>query len=107
MQMYAQFHVFTSSHLTSLCYVTKLNRNVMMVLFFIPLTALALFETTLDTTTNRFMKNWFGATEDGEEDDPENQDPDVDEEGMVLSKVPFAELVKAFPNTQVVSFSQW
>ena len=41
------------------------------------------------------------------EDSPAIRDPEVDEgdvdEGYVISKVPFSELIKAFPDTQQVS----
>ncbi|CAE6522667.1 unnamed protein product [Rhizoctonia solani] len=78
----------------------KLNRTVMFVMFFIPLTMVALFEAHLDTRRNVFMRHMFSATQDGEDEDPENRDPQVtDEGGLEISKKSFDELVKAFPNS--------
>ena len=75
-----------------------------MILFFLPLMVIAFWEVTLDTNTNRFMKNWFSASDEGEEDDPQNQDPEVREpDGRMICKVPFKELVKNFPDATVVS----
>jgi len=80
----------------------KLNRVIMLTLFTLPLVFIAFWETNLDTHNNKYMRNWFGATEEGEEDLPENQDPKVgDDDGLMISKVPFAELLKVFPNAHV------
>ncbi|CEL63684.1 Calcium channel YVC1 OS=Saccharomyces cerevisiae (strain ATCC 204508 / S288c) GN=YVC1 PE=1 SV=2 [Rhizoctonia solani AG-1 IB] len=78
----------------------KLNRRVMFVIFFIPLILVALFEAHLDTRRNIFMRHMFSATQDGEDEDPNNRDPQVsDESGLVISKKSFDEIVKAFPNS--------
>ncbi|CAE6433246.1 unnamed protein product [Rhizoctonia solani] len=78
----------------------KLNRRVMFVMFFIPLTFIALFEAYLDTSRNAYMRHMFSATQDGEDEDPNNRDPQVTEEdGLVISKKSFDEIVKAFPNS--------
>lgn len=54
------------------------------------------------------MENWFRGNDEGSEDSPENRDPIVDDptcEGLEISKVPFSELIKVFPNTaQVILF---
>ena len=83
----------------------QLNRRVMMTLFFIPLVVVAFFESNLDTRKNMFMKVWFSAADEGEEDDPNNQDPEVHEEDadLKICKVKFADLVARFPDTTVVS----
>jgi hypothetical protein len=82
----------------------QLNRRVMMVLFFIPLALIALFEVHLDVRRNTFMRQMFTAAQDGEEEDPENRDPEVDhEDGLRISKKSFDEIVKAFPNSFLVS----
>jgi len=77
----------------------------MTIIFFIPLIIIALFESHLDVTTNRYMKNYFNAVDDGEEDDPNIQNPTVEgeEENLQISKVPFAKLIAAFPDTNRVS----
>jgi len=72
----------------------------MSVVFFIPLVLVTLWESQLDAKKNAFMKNLFDGVEEGEGDDPANQDPSTDHEnGLQISKTPFEELVKAFPNT--------
>ncbi|KAG8719451.1 hypothetical protein FRC09_011122 [Ceratobasidium sp. 395] len=78
----------------------QLNRRVMLVVFFVPLVLISLFESHLDTKRNIFMRHMFTATQDGEEDDPENKDPVVEnEDGMKISKKSFDEIIKAFPNS--------
>ncbi|KAG8746431.1 hypothetical protein FRC10_005142 [Ceratobasidium sp. 414] len=64
----------------------------------------SLFETHLDVRRNVFMRQMFTAAQDGEEEDPENRDPQVEnEDGMRISKKPFDEIVKAFPNSLLSS----
>jgi len=80
-----------------------LNRYVMGTIFFIPLSVIALYESTFDSNKNAWMKNWLRGDNEGEADSLENRDPEVDDpkcDGMVISKVPFEELIKVFPNTQ-------
>jgi len=79
----------------------KLNRFSMTILFFIPMMVIALYEST------PWKKNWLDDFIDGTpldaDDSPAARDPDVDGEdarnGIVISTVPFSELVKVFPNT--------
>jgi len=75
----------------------------MRTLFFIPLTLIVLYETYLDPRTNKYTKAWFEANEEGDEDDPECQNPTMppDEQEGEISKVPFDKLVKEFPNTAI------
>ena len=81
----------------------KYNRRVMLIMFFIPLLVIAFWETTLDMNANRFMKVWFSATDEGEEDDPAIQNPEVDEpDGRKICTVPFEDLVKEFPDAAAV-----
>jgi len=79
----------------------KYNCVVMSALFFIPLLCIALLESqTSDTKTGKLMRDFFGRVDEGEEDDPGNQDPSADNEnGLEISKTPFEDLVKKFPNT--------
>jgi hypothetical protein len=55
------------------------------------------------------MENWFRGNDEGSADSLENRDPIVDDptcEGLEISRVPFSELIKVFPNTaQVILFS--
>jgi len=75
----------------------------MRTLFFVPLIIIALYETYLDPRANKFTKAWFEASEEGYEDDPEYQNPTMpqNEQEGEISKVPFAKLIKAFPNTAI------
>lgn len=77
----------------------------MTVLFFIPMMAIALYE------SKSWKKNWLDDFIDAApldaDDSPAACDPDVDGEdarnGIAISTVPFSELVKVFPNTHEVS----
>jgi hypothetical protein len=80
----------------------------MIMIFFIPLTLIALFESQLDTKKNKFFRSLFSAADEGEEDDPTRQDPQIDEDdedGKRIVKVRFHELVKGFPDTTQVRFA--
>jgi len=79
----------------------RYNRVVMSILFAVPLAVIALLESQLDVRTSRFMKSVFEENiDEGEEDDPNNQNPPTDHEnGMQISKVPFDELIRPFPNS--------
>ncbi|ETW84143.1 receptor-activated Ca2+ cation channel [Heterobasidion irregulare TC 32-1] len=80
-----------------------LNRYVMSVLFFIPLSIIALYESTRGNAKFKWMNDFMNGSFE-EEDSPAIRDPEVDEgdvdEGYAISKVPFSELIKAFPDTQ-------
>ncbi|EMD40953.1 hypothetical protein CERSUDRAFT_111528 [Gelatoporia subvermispora B] len=82
---------------------TKINRSVMLVLFFFPLCIIALYEADLDPSKNKWVKDWLSHPDEGLEDNPQFQNPEVAPEdadrGLVISKVPFDELVKQFPDT--------
>ena len=83
----------------------------MGTIFFIPLTLIALYESRFDRTKeNAWLKNWFHGDDESSDDSPANRNPVVDDpqcEGLQISKVPFEELIKVFPNTQMVSSSGW
>lgn len=78
----------------------------MGTVFFIPLALVALFEAELDPSKNKWVKDWLSHPDEGSEDTPENQDPEVDgedaERGLKISKVPFKELITVFPDTTQV-----
>ncbi|KAG9100296.1 hypothetical protein FRC07_010425 [Ceratobasidium sp. 392] len=78
----------------------ELNRSVMLVVFCVPLVLISFFESNLDVRRNVFMRQMFTAAQDGEEEDPENRDPEVEnEDGMRISKKSFDEIIKVFPNS--------
>lgn len=77
----------------------------MGTLFFIPLTFIATYEALFDREKNAWMNSWFRGNDEGADDTPENRNPAVDDpacEGKQISKVPFEELVKVFPNSTQV-----
>lgn len=80
----------------------------MITIFFIPLSFIALYEATLDTHKHTWMNKWLRGDDEGGEDYPKIRDPEVadnEADGLKISKVPFEELIKVFPNTQQVSVS--
>lgn len=84
---------------------SQLNRSVMSVLFFIPMTMIALHESF--SPKQRWLNEFINGAPLEDEDSPLARDPDVGgedaESGLVISRVPFAELVKDFPNIHEVS----
>jgi hypothetical protein len=85
----------------------QLNRYVMSAIFFIPLYCIALYEVTLQSPKNNWLKNWFlnrdQADSSTDSEGAACQNPEVDgednENGLKISRIQFAELVKVFPNT--------
>ena len=84
----------------------KINSIVMSVIFFFPLAFIAFFEAELDPSKNKWVKDLLSHPDEGSEDSPADQDPQVDGEdadrGLVISKVPFKELISVFPDTTQV-----
>jgi len=76
----------------------KLNRGLMSMLFFIPLTVIALFESQVAHPRSRRIQLYLEGPQIDTDDDPKEEDPDCDgdDEGEI-STVKFADLVKAFP----------
>ncbi len=79
----------------------------MTVLFFIPMMLIALHEST--PSKKNWLDDFINGTPLDEDDSPDARDPEVDGEdarnGIVISRVPFSELVKVFPNTHEVSLN--
>ncbi|KAF9448982.1 hypothetical protein P691DRAFT_759447 [Macrolepiota fuliginosa MF-IS2] len=93
--------LFPYFHLSEKNYA-KLNRYVMSFIFFIPLTLIALYETTFDPAKHTWVDNWWRGDDEGGEDSPQNRDPAVDDagcRGMDICRVQFEGLIKEFPNT--------
>ncbi|KZT05660.1 calcium activated cation channel [Laetiporus sulphureus 93-53] len=80
----------------------KINRYVMLVIFFVPLSIVALYEAELEPSKNRWIKDWLAHPDEGGEGTPEFENPEVHADdaakGLKISKVPFVELVKLFPD---------
>lgn len=79
-------------------YYVKLNRAVMSMLFFIPLSVIALFESQIAHPRSRRIELYLNGPDIDTDDDPKEEDPncDSDDEGEI-SKVKFADLIKTFP----------
>jgi len=83
----------------------KLNRWVMSIVFFVPLVLIAIVELIFDRRNHTWMDHWFRGNDEGEQDTPAYRNPTVDDPhcaGLHISKVPFEELIKVFPNISVV-----
>ncbi|OJA19294.1 hypothetical protein AZE42_00451 [Rhizopogon vesiculosus] len=81
--------------------IFTLNRVVMRVIFFIPLTIIALYETS--SMKQSWMVNWLRADDEVDTQDPFVLNPVVEgsdaEQGLEITKVPFDDLIKSFPDT--------
>jgi len=79
----------------------KLNRSFMTVLFFIPMMVIAFYESS--PSKKSWLDDFINGAPLDEDDSLAACDPEVDGEdarnGLVISRVPFSELVKVFPNT--------
>lgn len=76
----------------------------MGTIFFIPLSVIALYESSVEHSRYAWV-DWLRSNDEGEADSPKNRDPQMEEDddsGLVISRVPFTELVKVFPNTEQV-----
>ncbi|KAG5654620.1 hypothetical protein H0H81_011595 [Sphagnurus paluster] len=97
----APFEFFPKFRLSAKTY-SQLNRYVMSTLFFIPLSFIALYEASLDKQEHIWTNKWLRSSEMTDDDSPLVRNPVVSEEeghGMTISRVPFEELIKVFPNT--------
>ena len=79
----------------------------MRIVFCVPLAIIALYESAVDgKSKNGWMTSWLGGSDDDGLDllsDDNARDPKVDDDGLQISKVPFTELIKVFPNISQVS----
>jgi len=85
--------------------LSQLNRQVMLIIFFPAMLCIGLFEALFDPNHNVWLRDWVNDTI-ASEDSADARDPKVTgkdaERGLVITKVPFAELIKEFPRTTVV-----
>ena len=77
----------------------------MVVVFFIPMVCIGLLEAMFDPNRNVWLRDWVHSTitSDNTTDarDPKVTGKDA-EKGLVISKIPFTELIKEFPKTTMV-----
>lgn len=80
----------------------------MLVLFFVPMLFIGFFEAVTDPDRNAWLRDWVHSTMPSD-DTPDARDPKVTgkdaERGLLISKIPFTELIKEFPTTTMVGFS--
>ncbi|EJU06559.1 calcium activated cation channel [Dacryopinax primogenitus] len=79
-------------------FYTKINRVIMTVLFFIPLSIVAIHESHLNTKKNSLIRSIFNRLEEPDGDIDEARDPPCDEPHGNISTISFEELVASFPN---------
>ncbi|ORY27438.1 hypothetical protein BCR39DRAFT_538029 [Naematelia encephala] len=77
----------------------QLNRVVMSTLFFVPLTMIALFESQISHSRSEKLRAYFSGPPPEEEGDTKVEDPSCEDDEGEISRVSFAELVQAFPDT--------
>jgi hypothetical protein len=84
----------------------------MSIVFFVPLSMIAVFESISNPGSKTWIERWLRGIDEGEPDVPENRDPVTDgdsvregEEGPIISRVKFSELISVFPNVQQVGYS--
>jgi hypothetical protein len=85
----------------------KINRVVMTVIFFIPLMAIALFESQLHQTRSERLRAYFDGPAPEEEGDPTVEDPKCDEDDGEISRISFKDLTAAFPKCVEITDSMW
>jgi len=69
----------------------------MSIVFFIPLTLIAFFESQLSHSRSERIRAYFSGPPPEEEGDPKVEDPECDDEGGQISTTKFEELVSRFP----------
>ncbi|WWC87828.1 uncharacterized protein L201_002720 [Kwoniella dendrophila CBS 6074] len=78
----------------------NLNRIVMSIIFFVPLTLIALFESQISHSRSQRLRAYFSGPPPDEEGDSKIEDPTVEDNSQgEISKVKFEDLIKVFPNT--------
>lgn len=77
----------------------------MVTIFFIPLTVLVLYEAV--KSDSPYLRAWLGDNSVEDDTSIEARNPEVDENGLQISKIDFQDIVKRFPNILLVSFSSY
>ena len=68
----------------------------MSLVFALPITIIALFESQIAHSRSRMLRTYFSAPDPEDEDDPKIENPSTEGEGEI-SRVKFDEIVKVFP----------
>ena len=76
----------------------------MALMFFVPLSVIALYESTYKTHPNRWATRWLRGIDEGAAELPAHRDPEIDDEGegLVITRAKFGELISVFPDTTQV-----
>jgi hypothetical protein len=69
----------------------------MSIIFFIPLSLIALFETQIAHARSERVRMYFAGAPPDEEGDPKIENPESDDPNGEICSMTFDELVKAFP----------
>lgn len=69
----------------------------MTVIFFIPLSMIALYESGVVHSRRGLLHDYFADPIPEDDDDPKVTDPDSNDPNGTISKVSFKELIKVFP----------
>lgn len=76
----------------------KLNKFIMSIVFFVPLSMIALFESRLSKSHSDRLNSYFAGPAIEEEGDPKIEDPSSeDDPNGDISKFSFADLCSKFP----------
>lgn len=79
----------------------KINRYVMGTIFFIPMTAIALYESQITHGRGGMLHAYFAEPIPEDDEDPKVINPECDDPAGQISKESFDDLVEVFPNTTV------
>lgn len=79
----------------------KINRYVMGTIFFVPMVAIALYESQVIHARGGLLHIYFEEPIPEDDEDPKVINPDSDDPGGRITVETFDDLVKVFPNTTV------
>jgi len=91
-----ELHLIDRWFLPTEWYIT-INKFVMSVIFFAPLSLIALFESQVARSKSDRIISFFNIPELDEEGDPKIENPSSDDPEGEISTVSFDELVQVFP----------
>jgi hypothetical protein len=77
----------------------KINKVVMTVIFIVPLSIIAVYESGVVHSRRGLLHDYFADPIPEDEDDPKVMDPEVNDPNGIICKKSFEELVATFPDT--------